>query len=427
MKANYLLKTKGAEALYEVARDLPIIDFHNHLSLSDISSDRQFDNIYDLWLASDPYKHRLMRISGIPEHFITGDASPYEKFEKYADVFPFLAGNPVYDWARMELSFIFGVDVPLCHENARKIYDLTSEMLKSPEFSNNAILKKFGIEYNSPVATLFDSLSDYNGKSLAPSLRADDLLTPDDKLFATLTKRTGVKITDERSYINAISVILDEFAKKGCRFADHSLDYDFFENDKEGKKKNLLTMLGNEYAKRKWTLLLHLGAKRQTSSRLRSVAGAAGGYAAVGGGFDIPRVVDLLNGMECSGGLPDTVLFPLNMSDQAAFSVMQGSFSEDGVASKVQLGPAWWWCDNILGIENTLNCISSFGLVSRFIGMTTDSRSILSFVRHDYFRRLACSWLDEISTRNDWELSDKTLEEFIKKICYRNAKEKIKI
>ena len=428
MNKNHLLKTKNAEELYfEYAGSLPIIDFHNHVSVADIASDRQFENLYELWLSSDPYKHRLMRICGIDEHFITGDAEPLEKFEKYCEIFPYLAGNPVYDWSRMELSRIFGIDELPTKENARYIYDKCREMLVSREFSNNAILSRFNIEYQSPVATLLDDLSLFDGKTVAPSLRGDELLSPTPEYKASLTKKTGIKVCDDDSYITAISVILDRFSQKGCRFADHALDAGFFENDIDRNKRDILKRLGIEYAKRGWTLLLHLDAKRKTSTRLARLAGATGGYAAVGGDFNISAVCDLMNDMEEGGGLPDTVLFPLNMTDQAPLAVMQGSFSEDGTPSKVQLGPAWWWCDHALGIENTLNCISSFGVVSQFIGMTTDSRSILSFVRHDYFRRLLCSWLDKQNTVGGWELPIKLQGETVRKICYENAKKKLKI
>jgi glucuronate isomerase len=288
-------------------------------------------------------------------------------------------------------------------------------------------LKGFGIEYQSPVAALMDDISGFDGKAVAPSLRGDNLLAPNDELKAQLKEVTKIEITDNASYLKAVCVMLDKFAAAGCRFADHALDSDFFETDENGSKSAMLVALGNEYAKRGWTLLLHLGAKRKTSSRLLKLAGPAGGYAAVGNSFDIAAVCDLLGQMETEGSLPDTVLFPLNMSDQAALAVMQGSFSQDGVASKVQLGPAWWWCDHTLGIRNTLSCISSFGAVSRFIGMTTDSRSILSFARHDYFRRILCAWIDEQNTAGEWELPFAMQGEMVKAIAYQNAKDKIHI
>ncbi|MBQ9783993.1 MAG: glucuronate isomerase [Clostridia bacterium] len=427
MREDVFLKSQTARTLYEnFARELPIIDYHNHVSVADIATDRRFEDLTALWIAPDPYKHRLMRICGIDEHFITGDADPFEKLEQYCTVFPTLAGNPVYDWSRMELSRVFGIDRPINAENARYIYDAVNEKLRSAEFSNNAILARFGIEYQSPVATVFDDLSPFDGVHTAPSLRGDNLLAPTPELIARLQSETDMTVTDTASYIAALGVMLDRFHAAGCRFADHALDSGFFEKDTDGKQAEILMRLGVEYAKRRWTLLLHMDAKRQTSDRLLRVAGPAGGYACVGGGFNVSAVCDLLGDMERAGGLPDTVLFPLNMSDQAPLAVMQGSFSEDGVASKVQLGPAWWWCDHAMGIRNTLSCIASFGVLSRFIGMTTDSRSILSFARHDYFRRLLCSFIAEQNESEAWELSTDTMGDIVTRICYQNALDKIK-
>lgn len=407
MEKEYLLQTPGAERLYmEIAKELPIVDFHNHLSVADIAADRRFQDITQLWLAADPYKHRLMRICGIPEHFITGDAKPFEKFQKFCEIFPYLAGNPVYDWSKMELAELFGISQLPSGENARYLYDQTGELLSSPEYSMGGILAKFNIAYQSPVANLSDDLSGFNGTTVAPSLRGDDLL-------------------EGALDMDAVCKRLDAFQEKGCRFADHALDADFFEGDTDGVKTANLCRLGVEYAKRGWTLLLHMDAKRQTSRRLRQLAGPAGGYAAVGGSFPIHRVCDLLCAMEEAGGLPDTVLFPLNMSDQAPLAVLQGSLSQDGVASKVQLGPAWWWCDHALGIENTLECIANFGVLSQFIGMTTDSRSVLSFMRHDYFRRLLCSWLDRKNTQRHWKLPTNIQGQIVENICCGNAMKKL--
>lgn len=426
MNSAYLLKTKNAERLYkEFARDLPIIDFHNHIAVADISNNRQFEDLSALWLAPDPYKHRLMRICGIAEHFITGDAEPYEKFKQYCAIFPYLAGNPVYDWSRMELSRIFGIEEIPNKVSARKIWDEANEKLRSTEFSASGILSRFSVEYQSPVAALTDDLSLFNTTSIAPSLRGDNLLSPDETLYKLLEAQTDKKITDTNTYLEAVCVLLDRFNDAGCRFADHSLDTGFFESDTDGTKQAILTRLGAEYAKRGWTLLLHLGAKRKTSARLARLAGPAGGYAAVGEGFPISALCNLLGNIEQTGSLPDTVLFPLNMSDQAPLAVMQGSFSEDDVASKVQLGPSWWWCDHTLGIQNTLSCIASFGALSQFIGMTTDSRSILSFIRHDYFRRLLCTWLDEQNVKGEWALPFAIQGDIVRKICYQNVKDKI--
>ena len=426
MKKDFLLKNDSAERLYlEYARDLPIIDYHNHVCVKDVIENRKFDNIYELWLASDPYKHRLMRISGVDEHFITGDAEPFGKFEKFCEIFPRLAGNPVFDWAKMELDRVFGIDVIPSKENARYIYDKCGEMLRGEDYRNNAILAKFNIEYSAPVVSLLDDLSGFKDKSFAPSLRGDNLLSPTEETYRALEDVTGKKVCDTASYIAAVAVILDKLSKVGCSVADHALDTGFLESESNKKEKEILTLLAGEYAKRGWTMLLHLNAHRNTSSRLRNIAGPFGGFAAAGQGVSITSLTSLLDGMESASGLPSTVLFSLNMSDFAPLAILQGSFSECGIPSKVQLGPAWWWCDHALGIENALGAISSFGVLSEFIGMTTDSRSILSFVRHDYFRRLVCAWIEKQSRVCDWGLGEEELGRTVKKICYENAREKI--
>ena len=428
MKDHFLLETPGAVRLYEEhARALPIIDFHNHLSAADIASDRRYDNLYDLWLATDPYKHRLMRICGIPEDYITGSAAPREKFEKYCTIYPHLAGSPVYDWGRMELARVFGIEDLPTGANAGYLYDRTREMLHSPGFSTKGILKRFRIQFQSPVATALEDLSDFDGQALIPSLRADALLDPTADFLEQLKASTGLPVGDMPSYLKAVGVLLDRFSAAGCRFADHSLDSGFFELDTDRKQTALLAALGTEYAKRGWTLLLHLGAQRKTSTRLRALAGPAGGYAAAGSNFPIQPLCQLLDTMEAQGSLPDTVLFPLNPGDQVPLAVLQGSFAEDGTASKVQLGPAWWWNDHALGIRSTLDAIASYGVLSQFIGMTTDSRSILSFVRHDYFRRVLCSWLDKENARSGWDLPPAVLGEITRNICYENAKKKAKL
>lgn len=424
MREDYLLKTENAKKIYSAVRNLPIIDYHNHIALSDIAKGKKFSDIYELWIKSDPYKHRLMRIFGVPEKYITGDAASREKFKKYCEIFPMLAGNPVYDWSKMEMSGIFGIDDEINLENADYIYERCNEMLLTEAFSGENIIKRFNIEYQSPVATLFDDLSVFR-TGVAPSLRGDNLISPTEDFVARLEKNTGIEIKDNTDYIKAISLYLDKFHKAGCRVADHALDSGFFENDKNGTSQKIIKMLAGEYAKRGWTMLLHLDAKRKTSQRLRELAGTAGGYAAVGGGFPIAMLCDLLAQMEDEYALPDTVLFPLNMADVAPLAVMQGSFSEDNTPSKVQLGPAWWWCDHKLGIENTLDAVASFGVLSRFIGMTTDSRSILSFVRHDYFRRILASFIDRKNNECEWELPLEKQCEIAKMICYHNIKEKI--
>lgn len=424
MNKDFLLKNEKAKKLYyEVAKNLPIIDYHNHLLVGDINNDKKFSNLFELWIESDPYKHRLMRIKGVPEKFITGDAKPFEKFIKFCSIFPMLAGNPVYDWCKMELSYIFGIDEEINEKNAKAIYDKCNNLLKSDEFSVKSLIKKFNVEYLSPVATILDDLSIFDKKTVCPSLRGDNLLEPTEQFINELSSKTGIQIENDTDYIKAVAIMLDEFQKHGCKVADHSLDSGFFDGSRQ--KVERLISLANEYAKRSFTLLLHFGAKRKTSDRLLRLAGPAGGYASVGEGFNLSALCDLLGEIEKRGQLPSTILFPLNMADIYGTAVMQGSFSQDNIPSKVGLGPAWWWCDHRLGIKTTLDSISSFGVLSEFIGMTTDSRSILSLIRHDYFRRIFCSYLVEKNRDEEWDLDDETLKSIVKKVCYQNAKNKI--
>ena len=391
MEQTFILKNDTAIRLYNTyAKDLPIIDFHNHLSVS--SLERPYRDITELWLESDPYKHRLMRICGIEERYITGDATPFEKFSTFCSVFPLLAGTPVYDWCRMELQAVFGITELPSEQNAKALFDQLNKKLKAKDFLPKELLNRFHVEYQSPVATLREDLTPFVESGIAPSLRGDDLLTA--PLPADLSER------------------LDAFAAAGCCFADHSLDAGFFENGDTDR----LVALAKEYASRGWTLLLHLGAIRKTSTALAKEVGPAGGYAAIGE-TDIPALVRLLNEMEQADALPPTVLFPLDPGQMPPLAILAGSFK----GGKVQLGPAWWWNDHALGIRQAFDCIANYGVLSQFIGMTTDSRNVLSFVRHDYFRQLLCQWLSQ----QDFGQSEEQLGCLIRKICYENAKNRI--
>jgi glucuronate isomerase len=316
----------------------------------------------------------------------------------------------------MELFQVFGVSQLPTGGKADELYDRLGERLASPEYSANGILKRFHVSYQSPVASPLEDLSDF-GAAAAPSFRGDQLLAPTEELRAGLAEKTG-----RTQFWQAVCALLDRFHAAGCRFADHSLDDGFFRTDADGTQTETLVKLGAEYARRGWTLLLHLGAKRRTSPRLARLAGPAGGYAASGSSFPTAAVCDLLGRMEEAGGLPDTVLFPLNMSDQASLATLQGSFSQDGVASKVQLGPAWWWCDHAHGVRDVLEKNAAYGVLSTFVGMTTDSRSLLSLARHDWFRRVLCRWVADKVAAGDFPDDPALLRPLVENICYRNAK-----
>ena len=452
MNANLLLTTDTAKRLYnESVRDLPIIDWHNHLSVSDIFEDRQFPNICELWISKDPYKHRAMRICGVDEHYITGSASDYDKFIKWSETLPRLIGNPLYTWSHMELSKVFGTDEPLNAETAPKIWSKTEKMLSDGEITNNKILGMFNIEYSSPCRSAEDDVSAFkNYTDLAPSLRGDSLIYPTAEYIAKLSKSFGMEIGCMDGYIAAVKSALVRFSEVGCRIADHALDdgFTYFTDDGKntlrfdavlsGKEleiedkmrlaSHLLLTAAAEYSKLGWTMLLHIGAHRRTSDRLLEISGPAGGYAAIGTSFDVSGIITLLNDIEkTDGGLPKVILIPLNASDSPALAAISGSFSKSGVNSVISQGPAWWWCDHAHGIRTVLENVNAYGVLSEFIGMTTDSRSILSFVRHDYFRRVLCSFIGEKVKSGEMPDDFELLKETAIKISYTNAKNAVNI
>ncbi len=444
MNADFLLTTSLAKRLYdEVARDLPIIDYHNHLSVSDISKNIQPENIARLWVTSDPYKHRAMRILGVPEKYITGDASDFEKFEVWYTALPRLIGNPLFDWSVMEMKTVFDFEL-LPFGNAEDVWDKLNSRLAG--MTARDILRKFNIEYSAPCASLCDDLSVFDKDAgLCPSLRGDDLLLPSRELIIKLEALTKKSIKTLSDYISAVNSRLDAFAACGCVFSDHALDDGFKYRVDDGKNEErfsayilgnviseddkcvlsscILKKLAGSYARCGFTMQLHIGARRHTSTRLRTLAGPAGGYAAIGHTADISSITALLDDIEKEKhGLPRVLLFTLNPSDNAVMATLSGSYSKDGVEALISQGPAWWWCDHYQGICDMLDNFTVHSVLSSFIGMTTDSRSLLSFVRHDYFRRVLCDWVSDMVSKNRLPDDFNLLADTVLKICYKNAK-----
>ena len=445
---NFLLNSPLAQRLYAAAAELPIIDFHNHLPVNDLKNDRKFSDLAELWVISDPYKHRAMRICGVPEQLITGNAANREKFNAWAATLPKLIGNPLYHWSLLELKRVFNIDIDLTPETADTVWFQTKEMLAGDDFSAQSLLKRFNTVYSAPCCTLNDDVECFrNIAGNVPSLRGDDILAPTAEFVSKLTEQTRMPVNGFAPFMQAVEKRIEEFHQVDCRIADHSLDNGFayaFCDDKTAEKlydqavKNetltadekmllasaILKKLAACYSKRSWLLLLHIGAQRKTSSRLRAAAGPAGGFAAIGHTCNTEALANMLDDIESAPeGLPRTVLFTLNPADHAAFSVLSGSFPGDGMRGKVQLGPAWWYCDHIYGMRDGFENSAAFGVLSQFIGMTTDSRSFLSFVRHEYFRRVFCAWLAEKAARGEMPDDEEKLIETVKAVCYKNAAE----
>lgn len=452
---DFLLHNDTARELFHNhAKGIQVIDYHNHLNPAAIANDKKYKNIGELWVTSDPYKHRAMRINGIPEWAISGNADDKEKYDSWVRSYPYTIGNPLYHWSALELKRLFGIDELLSVQNGESIWRQCNAFLQKDDFSTIGILKKWNTEV---VCTSDDLLDDVDIHchatkkaatfSVFPSLRADSILALGTPAFKKWLERLNrvYPIKELDDYLHAVSLRLDAFVEAGCRLSDHALDNGFCfslpDKDEAARifahylqtdninsdelvrfKSYLLNVLSKEYAARGWVMQLHIGAERFTSSRLRGLAGPAGGYATIGSSCDIRSLCQFLDSAESDGLLPKTILYTLNPADNAAFATLTGSFAADNVFGKIQYGPAWWYNDHKEGMENHLRTLSSYGLLSRFIGMTTDSRSILSFSRHEYFRRILCNYIGDMAERGEIFADIELLGELVCNISYQNAK-----
>lgn len=452
---DFLLPTPESRRLYHACADAPIIDYHCHLDPSDLAMDRRFENLTQLWVASDPYKHRAMRIAGVPESLITGRASDREKFDAWAATVPATPGNPLHHWTALELKRYFDIDLPLAPETADRIWHAANARLGEAGWSARGLLDQRGVACVCTSDRLLDALAVHAalaqsgwGVRVLPSLRADDLLEVEGENYGVWIDRlgaaTGAVIGDYDAFRAAVGQRLDAFDRLGCRLADHALDDFVYRSVSEAEtaalwgrrragatlsageivnlRSGLLRFFGGEYARRRWVLQMHLGAQRRTSSRLRRLAGPAGGYSGIGRPVDVPSVCGLLDDLESAGHLPRTILYPLNPVDFPALAVLSGSFVEDGVPGKVQLGPAWWFNDHASGVRAQLEATANYGLLSTFIGMTTDSRSLLSMTRHEYFRRVLCGWLGDQVAAGVMPADEVQLGRLVRAIAYENPR-----
>ena len=445
MKVDFLLNSEISKQLYQRVARLSIIDYHNHLSIEDISKNKRFDNIYDLWIKPDPYKHRAMRMCGVDERFITGDATNEEKFIKWAETLPKLILNPLSHWSAMELAWLCSIEESLNGRNAKRIYEQCNSYLQNNMVTVGSLLELFQVEYACPCQSLIDDIRCFaDSERFSPSLRGDDIVLPSKIFLEKLEQITEIKINGLSDFENAVEKRLVDFRNVGCRFADHALDdgFLFYEDDgnneqrfemllrddiskenQERLRSYILVRLAALYAKCNFVLQLHIGAQRYTSTRLRSCVGPAGGFAGIGNSVNVSTLTRYLDRVESTEyGLPKILLFTLNPADNALISVLSGSYAKDNVSGLITQGPAWWWCDHKLGMIEMLENTATFSVLANFIGMTTDSRSFLSFVRHDYFRRVLCDWLAKKYEKGEilCELND--LQDLAINLCYNNAK-----
>ena len=455
---DFLLQSQRAIRLYhDYAKGLPIIDYHSHLPPDAVASDANFRNITHIWLAGDHYKWRAQRVLGIPESYITGDASDRDKFRKWAEAVPYTLRNPLYHWTHMELKNPFGITDLLGPDNADTIFDGTLVQLQAPGFSPRGLLRHFSVEM---VGTTDDPIDDLaHHQSIAqsgfetkvwPTFRPDkvfQLSKGDDyrRYIGQLQSSSGVAIVDLDTLLDALWNRLYYFHRHGCRIADHGLNHlpsvtkspvsldEVFKQVLAGDDRLaaeheeafaylVLSELCKLYHDKGWVQQFHLGPLRNTNSRKLRELGADTGYDSIGDFQQAQRMQHFFNALEEEDRLAKTVVYNLNPADNAVFAAMMGNFQGDGVKGKMQFGSGWWFLDQLDGMTQQLNTLSNIGLISCFVGMLTDSRSFLSYSRHEYFRRLLCNLFAEDINRGLLPDDIQWTGKMIQDICYHNAK-----
>lgn len=453
----FLLVNNTARRLYyEYCADRPVIDFHCHLSPRLIAEDHRFDNLTEAWLEGDHYKWRAMRWNGIAERYCTGNVSPREKFEKWAETVPYTVGNPIYHWTHLELARYFGIYKLLSPSTSRRIYDEASMMLKSAEFSVRSLLTRMKVELLCTTDDPADSLEYHRQlrnsiKTLVlPTFRPDNILRTEDpiaygKYIDKLESAEQVPITSFDTLIEVLDRRHSFFHENGCRLADNGLEKfhfesytakecrDIFKNLRSGTAISLakaekfrtavLIELCRMNHRRGWTQQFHVGAIRNNNSRMFSLLGPDTGWDSVGAPTDTRKMSQFLDALDHTDQLAKTILYNLNPADNEVMITMAGNFNDGSVPAKVQFGAAWWFLDQKCGMEKHLKDLSALGLLRRFAGMVTDSRSFLSYPRHEYFRRRLCSFIgDEIEKGLIPDEKD-LIKPLIEDIIYRNAVE----
>lgn len=456
LNENFILQTETAEYLYhEHAKKMPIIDYHCHLIPQQIAENKRFENITQPWLYGDHYKWRAMRTNGVDERFCTGDASDWEKFRKWAETVPHTLRNPLYHWTHLELKGYFGVTELLNAQSAKSIYDRTSEMLQSDDYRVHGLLKKMNVELVCTTDDPIDSLEFHaqhqgaNATRMLPTWRPDKAMAIEDAVLynSYLDKLAAVSKMDISSFTLLLMALRKRhhfFAQKGCRLSDHGLE-EFYAADytqtevetafakiRSGKALNVEEILKFKSAvlyelaimdhEKGWTQQFHIGALRNNNQRLLTKLGPDTGFDSIGDWQQAKAMSKFLNRLDSTDQLAKTILYNLNPSDNEVLGTMIGNFQDGSVPGKIQFGSGWWFLDQKDGMEKQLNALSNLGLLSRFVGMLTDSRSFLSFPRHEYFRRILCNLLgNDVENGlipNDREL----LGQMVENICYNNAK-----
>ncbi len=455
--SNFILETKTAQKLYhEYAKEMPIIDYHCHLMPEDIAIDKQWDNLAQIWLYGDHYKWRAMRANGIDEKYITGNASDWEKFEKWAETAPKTLRNPLYHWNQLELKKPFGITELLSPLTAKDIYDKTASMLKQDSFTARGIMKQWNVEVvcttDDPVDMLEHHIAikkeNFNCKVL-PTWRPDKAMAVENttvynEYLNKLEVVSGIKVSTFSHLIEALKNRQTYFAEQGCKLADHGIEQFYAamyteediqemfikvrtgsslsEEEIEQFKSAMMVEFGVMNYEKGWVQQFHFGVIRNNNSRMFSKVGADTGFDSIGDFNVAKNMSKYLNRLDSLGCLTKTIIYNLNPKDNDVIATMIGNFQDGITPGKIQFGSGWWFLDQKQGMEAQINSLSSQGLLSQFVGMLTDSRSFLSYARHEYFRRILCNILGNDMEKglmpNDIELVGKMVQD----ISYNNAK-----
>jgi glucuronate isomerase len=455
---NFLLESKAAEKLYHgYAKDMPIIDYHCHLQQQQIAEDKQFENITQAWLYGDHYKWRAMRTNGVDEKYCTGKASDYEKFIKWSATVPYTLRNPLYHWTHLELKRYFDIQEILNPTSAKKVYEDCSAMLQTKEYSVKNLLRKMNVTTVCTTDDPLDSL-EYHSQLAAsgfeipvlPAFRPDNAMNVDDpvKFNAWLRKLEAVtnsSVSNFNDYLLALKSRHDFFASAGCSVSDHGLSEIYAEeftgseietifnkihsakalNEIENRKfKSAMLVQFAEWDWEKgWVQQYHLGALRNNNTRMLQTLGPDTGWDSIGDYSHGRPLAKFLNRLDTEDKLAKTIIYNLNPSDNALIASMIGNFNDGSVPGKIQFGSGWWFMDQKDGMIQQMNTLSNMGLISRFVGMLTDSRSFLSFPRHEYFRRILCNLFGSEIENGELPNDIEWVGSIIKDICYNNARQ----
>lgn len=453
---DFLLETDTAKHLFdEYAKNMPIIDYHCHLSPKEIYEDIRYNNITELWLGSDHYKWRQMRSNGVEEKYITGNASDKDKFIKWAETLEMAIGNPLYHWSHLELKKYFGYEGYLCAETAEEVWEICNDKLKNSGLSSRKLIEISNVDVICTTDDPVDSLEwhkkireDNFAVKVLPTWRPDKALHIENDGFLNyltiLSSVSGVEIKDFDSLMEALKIRLEFFVNNGCKVSDHGLQYIMYEDYKENEvneivnkkiKGKLLTereqrkyktafmvAMGKEYAEKDLVMQLHYGVIRDLNKRIYNDLGADAGIDAINNRSSSVEMGKYLNALSAVNLLPKTIIYPLNSSDFDAVGTVIGCFQDSSAIGKIQHGSGWWFNDNKTGMIKQMTSLANLGLLGNFIGMLTDSRSFLSYTRHEYFRRIMCNLIGNLVENGEYPNDERCLKKIVEGISYNNAK-----